>query len=244
MAARLIVNLGSSRIEWRSSAASGSAWHRGRPGRTLVQALGDVEAPAEVFVGSVAPRAVTQELLGACRRSWGFAPRELVAGAEARGVRSGYAEPASLGVDRWAAVVAAYHAHRASALIADCGTAITLDYVGRDGRHAGGVIAPGLALMRRALAEGTRLELEPEPAPAPPLFGAATEPAASGGVLAAATGLIGQMLARTERKYGRPAHLLVTGGDAANLVGALGAPWRHAPTLVLDGLELLAGIGP
>ena len=41
------------------------------------------------------------------------------------------------------------------AVIVDCGTTITIDAVDHTGQHLGGVIIPGVWLMRQALAEGT-----------------------------------------------------------------------------------------
>lgn len=242
MGGRLIVSLGSSRVAWRGPGVNGSAGHRGRPGRCLAEALSDCEPPGEIVVGSVARATITRELLATCRALWGLTARELAAGAEAYGVHNGYRHPQSLGVDRWAAIVAAYHARSESALIADCGTAITVDYVGGDGHHAGGLIAPGRGLMRRALLEGTRVRLGDSPVTAPAGFGTETEEAVAAGILDAAAGMIAMALAAATARFGPPSRQMLTGGDAAAVVALLGSGWVHRPDLVLDGLELLAGI--
>lgn len=236
----LIVSLGTSRLAWRCGTVSGSLWHQGHPGRALCEALARETPPAEVILGSVAQSGATKEFIAKCRAAWNIEPRELLAGREAYGVRNAYATPAALGIDRWAGIVAAYHGSHISTLVADCGTAITLDYVGADGRHLGGLIAPGLGLMRRSLTDGTRLALDREPGAPPELFGNTTEAAVSGGVLAAAAGMIGKVLDEACRRHGTPDQLLVTGGDARVLLPRLGSTWRHVPLLVLDGLELLA----
>lgn len=241
MGGRLIVSLGNSRVSWRGPGMRGSAWHRGSPGACLADALAAHEPPAEIVVGSVARAPVAGELLAMCRARWNVIARELIANAEAYGVRNGYRRPETLGVDRWAAVVAAYHANPDSALVVDCGTAITVDYVGGDGRHAGGLIAPGLGLMRRSLLEGTRLRLAESPAAAPPGFGRGTEEAVAAGILDAAAGLIATALAETATRHGIPSQRILTGGDAADVLPRLGSGWACRPELVLDGLELLAG---
>ncbi|MGH8428572.1 MAG: type III pantothenate kinase [Gammaproteobacteria bacterium] len=240
MADRLIINLGSSRIAWRGAAGSGALLHAGEPGRCLMQALASNEPPDEVVVGSVAVTPVTAEFLSVCRAAWDVTPRELVAIREAYGVRNVYAEPARLGIDRWAALVAAYRAHGGGVLIADCGTAVTVDYVAEGGRHVGGLIAPGLGLMRAALANGTRLALTSEFAPVPPLFGTDTELGIAGGTLAAVAGLLAYVAEKTAARYGPPKAMLITGGDASAVRVRLGTGWSQAPELVLDGLELLA----
>ena len=71
------------------------------------------------------------------------------------GVRAAYAELANLGVDRWLAMIAAYNEFKSSCLIVDAGTAITIDVLAGDGRHLGGMIAPGLNLVGGALYSNT-----------------------------------------------------------------------------------------
>lgn len=71
------------------------------------------------------------------------------------GVRNGYRKPQQLGVDRWLAMLAAFHlpqrATGQSLCVVDCGTALTLDVLDATGRHLGGYIAPGLTAMREML---------------------------------------------------------------------------------------------
>ncbi|MGH8160585.1 MAG: type III pantothenate kinase [Gammaproteobacteria bacterium] len=240
MGGRLIVSLGSRRVAWRGLGDPGVAVHAGEPGSCLVEALTDLPRPAEVVVGSVAGENVTRDLREACRKAWSLVPRELVATAKARGVCNAYAEPAGLGIDRWAAMIAARHAHDGAVLVADCGTAVTVDYVAEDGRHVGGLIAPGIGIMRAALASGTRLAPTSRLAPTPPLLGTDTELAITGGTLAAVAGLLAYVAEKTRARYGEPKAILVTGGDAVVVAPRLGKGWSHAPDLVLDGLELLA----
>ncbi|MGH8274302.1 MAG: type III pantothenate kinase [Gammaproteobacteria bacterium] len=239
MGERLIVDLGSARVAWRGPGVSGVAVHTGVPGACLAEAFGSGSGPDEVIVGSVAPAVVTQNLREWCRENWGVVPRELVATAAAGGVRNAYAEPARLGIDRWAALVAAWKACGGSALIADCGTAVTVDYLAEDGRHVGGLIAPGLRLMREALAHGTRLAPTSGLAPTPPLFGTDTELGVTGGTLAAVTGLLAYAAEKTAARYGPPRALMLTGGDAPLLSERLRGGWQVRPELVLDGLEWL-----
>lgn len=72
------------------------------------------------------------------------------------GVVNGYAEYARLGLDRWLALLGAYHLGQRACLVIDLGTAVTADLVAADGHHLGGFICPGLPLMRDQLSTHTR----------------------------------------------------------------------------------------
>ncbi len=241
MGGRLIVSLGSRRVAWRGAGEAGAAVHAGYPGSCLVEALAGAVRPDEVVVGSVAAADATRELRDSCREAWGLVPRELIATARVGSVRNVYADPARLGVDRWAAMIAAWRDHGGAVLVADCGTAVTVDYVTGDGRHLGGVIAPGIGLMRESLVSGTRLAPTSRLAPVPPLLGVDTELGITGGTLAAVAGLLSYVAEKVTARHGEPRAMLVTGGDATAVMRRLGRSWSHAPDLVLDGLELLAG---
>src|SRR3546814_5490867 len=65
------------------------------------------------------------------------------------GLRNAYREPERLGVDRWLAMIAAWHTHRGAACIANAGTALTVDVIDAQGQHLGGIIAAGLAAQQR-----------------------------------------------------------------------------------------------
>lgn len=241
MATTLIVDLGSTNLAWCGPAGTGGARHAGAPGRVLVAALAESAPPEVVVVGSVAAAAVTAELRAACEGAWNAEVRELAAGAEAFGVRNGYRVPERLGIDRWAAMVAAFRRHGGPLVVADCGTALTVDVVDAAGRHRGGAVAPGLGLMRAALAAGTRLRPGPELAPPARLLGTDTEQGVAAGVCGAAVGLLRTVCSTVTQDYGAPRIALLTGGDAAVLRGWLDSDWVVAPGLVLDGLALLAG---
>lgn len=151
--------------------------------------------------------------------------------AQALGVTNAYQQPEKLGVDRWLSIVAAWRHYRKPVCIVDCGTAITLDLVDADGKHQGGLISPGLMLMKKSLAQGTEALLYSEAsyAPGPASF---TEAAIYSGTLAAAVGLIEHVLA----KQAENTQLILTGGDAELIAGQLKAEFIVDPDLVLRGL--------
>ncbi len=147
-----------------------------------------------------------------------------------------YSNPASLGVDRWLAMIGALQVVRSNFCVVDCGTAITADFVDAGGSHLGGYIAPGLGLLVRALGAGTaKVRFDPQLCDAGP--GSDTQACVAGGVINMFVGGVLAMLARHSF-----ANLLVTGGDAPFLVQSMVSTGAYAPVhcedLVLDGLKL------
>ena len=69
----------------------------------------------------------------------------------ARGVTNGYRDTWRLGADRWVSAIGAHALARGrTVVIANVGTALTIDAVTADGRHRGGAIVPGRDHGRRA----------------------------------------------------------------------------------------------
>lgn len=236
----LVVDLGSTRVAWRGLRGEGSAAHEGDPGAVLARAFGGGPPASAVVVGSVAEPAAAESLRRTCEGRWGVPVRELVAASESLGVRNGYRNPAQLGIDRWAAVVAARVAHDGAVLVADCGTAVTIDYVDTAGRHRGGVIGPGIGLMRSMLGTGTRLRLGATLGTGAGTLGRDTEEAVAIGTAAGVAGLLESTRREVAAAFGAPETLLITGGEAQAVRARLDGNWSHAPGLVLDGLALLA----
>lgn len=154
--------------------------------------------------------------------------------AHAFGVHNAYQQPEKLGVDRWLALVAVRNHYQIPACIVDCGTAITVDLIDADGKHQGGLINPGLTLMKKSLAEGTEALQFHE---TNYVFGPAnfTEAAIYSGTLSAAVGLIEHVLT----KQSNAMQLILTGGDAAIIATQLGIKPIIDTDLVLRGLAIV-----
>ena len=154
--------------------------------------------------------------------------------AHAYGVHNAYRQPEKLGVDRWLALVAAHNLYHQAACIVDCGTAITVDLINADGNHQGGLISPGLTLMKKSLAAGTEALLFDETShdAGPADFTAA---AIYSGTLAAAVGLIEHVLS----KQTDPVSLILTGGDAELIAAQLATRPIVDIDLVLRGLAVV-----
>ncbi len=73
------------------------------------------------------------------------------------GLTNGYMQTNRLGVDRWLGMLGAWiqHSDVSPILVIDIGTALTMDLIDEKGGHLGGVIQPGMRLMRESLFKNT-----------------------------------------------------------------------------------------
>lgn len=189
-------------------------------------------------VGSADTGAAIKEWMS---RHWKVRAHFIQAEAEGFGVKNAYAEPQRLGADRWAALVAARGKFKKPAIVVDCGTAITIDVISRDGNHLGGLIVPGLAMMRDALVGGTEgITLKSGQPAAVSLLARDTEGAVAGGILYTAVAVIDRVLADVAAVIGSGAVCMITGGDALTLLPLLAHDFVHEPDLVLEGVALIA----
>lgn len=214
----------------------GRMLHRGRG---LAAALGDLHldrAPRAVVAVNVAGAAADAALTAWAAQHGGLPVTMVTAATPARRLRTAYRDPVRLGADRWAAVVGAYHAYGAC-LVADLGTACTLDAVDASGLHRGGYIVPGIDLMRAALGADTHAVQVDDVELAPGSWGVDTAGAVAGGLRRSLASLI---LDAARELAPTGARLVLTGGDAERV-----SPWVHAQhrvdhDLVLRGAVLLA----
>lgn len=236
----LLLDLGNTRLKWALGQQVGLGEVRAINYRQTDFTLGlyrewqGLPPPRRIGVASVSGQAILQPLLNLCRELWPHAelllPRSSAAGF---GVKNAYIQPQRLGVDRWLALIAAHRMYGGNLCVVDCGSAITLDVVRADGSHAGGLIMPGLRMMKRALAaDAAQLPMvETEYA-----LGLAleTQAAIANGVLAAAVGMVDNAL----QNHARDCDVLLTGGDGERVANALPHPALFDADLVLKGLSI------
>ena len=177
--------------------------------------------------------------------AWSVKVEEAVAESERDGLKSGYADPASLGVDRWLGMLAAWRKYETDLCVIHCGTAITVDIVLHKGprlggRHLGGHIYPGLAAHRKALAMvAHQIQADDDAIPAL-AFGRSTAECVSNSYAFALSGMLRECLEKVRKEHGAELLAVITGGGAAALPPALlPAHSRPEPDLVLQGLNLL-----
>ena len=124
-----------------------------------------------------------------------------------------YRTPGTLGSDRVAAAVGAWsEAPGRNMLVIDAGTAITIDFVGKDGKYNGGNIAPGIKMRLRALHEYTsRLPMVDKEGDTPTI-GYDTETAIRSGVINGICHEIEGYIDEFKQKY-CDVLVFLTGGD-------------------------------
>ncbi len=200
---------------------------------------GDPGRIRRVAVASVAGPARDRELAAALARTGMPDPEFAKVEARACGVSCAYPEPERMGVDRWVALLGARALGTRPVCVADAGSALTVDALDAQGAHLGGMIAPGLAMMRASLLSGTgNLEAFSSGSRdfTGPLFAADTRPAIEMGAREAAAGLVERALCAVAEHTGASPDLLITGGDGKALSDALGggsAPrWTPTPRSV------------
>lgn len=238
----LAIDSGNTRIKW--GLREGDDWlqlgvlaHAQAAG--LEAALAQLPRPDRVAIANVAGVAAAERIERACAPLQ--APLLWARGEPAQcGVRNGYAQPAQLGVDRWAALIGAWRRVQAACLVVGAGTATTADMLSARGEFTGGIIFPGLALMKRALADNTaqlplaegRCVVHPDN----------TADAIETGVLQAQAGAIERMHAQLQAGEGGAVVCLISGGAAAPIARCLGVPHQLVEHLVLDGLAAMAEV--
>lgn len=244
----LLIDAGNTRIKWalvEASAALGAwyaadalphaslpqlpqAWQQALSGKTVRRAL----------LANVAGAALGERLrqilpldLNVASISW-FASLPQLAG-----LRNAYRNPAQLGCDRFSAAIGAHALVPDQAIIvANCGTATTIDAITPDGVFRGGMILPGLALMAASLARNTaQLPQIGSNIALPAGFADNTDDAIASGCLAAQAGAIERAFAA----HGAT-QCIVSGGAAPFITPALRIPHRVVDNIVLIGLQVAA----
>jgi type III pantothenate kinase len=243
----LLIDIGNSRCKWALAVpVTGSRVELAASGRLdpddhLDAQLGAIEKisgePPRAVIACVGSRDALHTVLDALQDRWPRLDiRQLKTSAKAYGVINAYPQPETLGVDRWAALIGARTLFPASnAVIANCGTAVTLDVLNAQGLHQGGYILPGLKLMREALHQGTAAlplaEGREELKPARNTHSAIV----AGTVLAIVAAIESQVRAQPGA-----VECLLAGGDAETIAKNLSIGCRYEPDLVLKGLAIAA----
>ncbi len=128
-------------------------------------------------------------------------------------------EPERIGTDRLCSAAMAYHRLGGPCVVADFGTAITIDCVNSEGVFLGGAILPGLRLSTESLARGTSALPAVKPVKPDWVFGADTCQAIIGGIIFGARGALRELVESYAAELGVWPEVILTGGDA-ELVGS------------------------
>jgi type III pantothenate kinase len=152
-----------------------------------------------------------------------------------------YARPEKLGVDRFLALLAASQQPQLQLLVG-VGTALTIDALAADGRHLGGLIVPGLRLMRGAMTTAAPKVDWHEGAYCTD-FAADTASALESGIWCALAGAVERSVQRLAMRETAAPRVILHGGDAPMLAVQLGVPAQRDALLVMRGLAAYLDAG-
>lgn len=240
MSAVLAVDIGNTRIKWgwhRDGGWLRQGWVATAAAASLAGELGPALAAEQVVVSNVAGAAVAAQVAAALQGAGGT-PQWIVSRHSQCGVTSGYADPAALGPDRWAALIGAWQLLHAACVVANAGTTLTVDALSADGAFLGGCIVPGYELMRGALARDTA-NLAARDGDFS-YFPDNTGDAIASGAINALAGSIERMVRFVADGAGAQPPVVLSGGGAAVLEHRLNAPVTVVDNLVLEGLLQIA----
>lgn len=237
----LLVDIGNSRLKWRYwgvSSAQGTC-PLSVLNHSMPSAWRSLPVPDAILVSQVKADATRDAL---CRWSgghWNLAPRFVDSLERISGLENRYADPAQLGVDRWLAAIAASRSVRGgSAVVVDCGTAITMDLVDRHGVFHGGMILPGRRLLERVFCE--RVPYLDLASSRPVRFPADnTADAIALGIQTALVASLDGFIENSRAKLGESPGVHLTGGDGRWLRSLIAHDAIVHDNLVLDGLQIL-----
>lgn len=246
-----LVDIGNTRIKWAKLTREGApgrmraAVHAGWSAAHFAQALGGLRPGDAVVAVSVASKKTRLAFAAAIRLKTGRPPRFIETERRQGELRNGYREPWRLGADRWLALCGARALlPRAKALlVVDLGTAATIDLLTQDGRHHGGFILPGRELMVGTLLRetgGIARRASQRSGSNRSGFGRDTRAALEAGAQMALVASIRRARNMARERCGVLPTIVITGGAAALVLGALPANTRHVTDLVLHGLALYA----
>ncbi len=247
MSLTLAIDIGNSRMKWGLVGPHGWAavgiTSNAEIGTLSLRDWHSLPRPLRAVGVNVAGEAARVRVEAQLTR-WRLVPEWLTATAAACGVANHYANPAQLGADRWASLVAARHRSLTTDLfppacvVVNAGTAVTIDCLDAEGTFRGGLILPGMRLMLRALAENTAA-LKGAPGEFRE-FPDNTADALYSGAMQAVCGAIEQMRRQIDTNPAQ-VRIYLAGGAAPEIALHVNPPVEVIDHLVLEGVLALAG---
>jgi type III pantothenate kinase len=245
----LVIDVGNTRLKWAWLTSTGlsdqqAILHRGaKPGMWRAALFESDQKPTRVLVSNVAGVKMAKTLSRLAKKAFRVEIEFVTAAAEFQGLANGYLNPSLLGSDRWLALIGAWTKARSALCVVDVGTAVKVDSVDAAGRHLGGLIVPGIHMMREALMSNTSDIAEAAEQSTPSMAGVLannTLGAVSRGAVFALAGMADRAAEVIEQSTGVKPKLFITGGDAAMITGTMRTRGEIVPDLVLQGLAVIA----
>ncbi|MEP6548479.1 MAG: type III pantothenate kinase [Gammaproteobacteria bacterium] len=245
----LVIDVGNTRLKWAWLTSTGlsdqqAVVHRdAKPGIWTTALFESGQSPSRVLVSNVAGPVMAKMLTRLAKKVFKVNVEFVTAAQEFQGLTNGYLDPTLLGADRWLALIGAWTKARSALCVVDAGTAVKLDSVDAGGQHLGGLIVPGIHMMREALMNKTSDIANAVQHSTPSLAGVLannTIGALSRGATFALAGMADRAAEVIEQSTGVKPRLFITGGDAGMITGTMRLQGEIVPDLVLQGLAVIA----
>jgi len=147
-------------------------------------------------------------------------------------------EPDKVGTDRVVSAAAAYAVVEDAVVVADFGTAVTINLVDKNGIFLGGVICPGFEISAKALKENTaQLPKAKVTRPKAP-YGKNTTEAINCGLYYSAIGTLEEVIRRYAEKIDKWPQTVITGSGAQTIKDDCNFIDSFVPNLVVKGIVL------
>src|SRR6204780_660220 len=218
----LVIDVGNTRMKWAWLTNTGlsdqqAVVHRdAKPGIWTAALFDSGQKPSRVLVSNVAGPAMAKTLTTLIKKRFGVRVEFITATPEFQGLINGYLDPSLLGADRWLALIGAWTRVRSALCVVDAGTPVKVDSVDDKGQHLGGLIVPGIHMMREALMNKTSDIAKAASNSTPSLAGVLannTIGAVSRGAVFALAGLADRAAEVVEQSTRKKPKLFITGGD-------------------------------
>jgi type III pantothenate kinase len=245
----LVIDVGNTRLKWAWLTSTGlsdqqAVVHRDAKPRVWTTPLFETgQKPSRILVSNVAGPDMAKTLTRLAKKVFRINIEFITATREFQGLTSGYLDPSLLGADRWLALIGAWTRAKSALCVVDAGTAVKVDSVDGGGQHLGGLIAPGIHMMREVLMSKTGDIAKAASNSTPSLAGVLannTIAAVSRGAVFALAGMADRAAEVVAQSTATTPKLFITGGDAIMIAATMRTHGEIVPDLVLQGLAVIA----
>ena len=155
------------------------------------------------------------------------------------GLKIKYVPAKTLGVDRLIAAFAAVEKYGKPCIVCDFGTATTIDAVNSGGEYLGGIIAPGMDMMRESLFTKTSVLPLIKLRKPENVIGNSTVTSIQSGIYYGYIAMVEGLIEKIIGELGEQPNVVATGGFAEIIAESCQAIQTIDETLMLDGLRLI-----
>jgi len=194
--------------------------------------------PTTILISNVAGPDIDKDLCQWSESKFQLTPIFAVVNDKLCGLVNAYSQPEKLGIDRWLAMIAASNCFSGPICVVDCGTAVTIDAIDDKKYFLGGVILPGIQVMRQSLIENTHAIGGNATGHIGDVFARDTQQGVSTGSILAIVATIELVVKKLEERTDQKVSCILTGGDAALIQTNMTIPTTLKTDLVFHGLIL------